>query len=279
MSKPTNHKHTAHGSFLPTEYVKNKSQVRANFVALLLFTLVMAGVIGAFVVNHQRWRDVRVESETITALFTEEASKIEQLKGLEAQRADLLDRAEVVTALIDRVPRSVLMAEIVRDMPAGITLTLVGLEGERVRPPTAAPDPKDKSKGKTRSLTTKADDTKKPEAAPKVLPPRFRHTVTVEGLAEKNEEIANYVLSLRSSELFTEVELPLVTSSIVDQVGYRRFKITMRLPEKADARQVAGVEQFTLDRAAFGLAEDAIPPGGPTAPPDAGSPRAGVSTD
>jgi Tfp pilus assembly protein PilN len=273
MAKLTNNRHVAQGSFLPAEYVKNKSQVRANFVALLLFTMVMAGVIGAFVVNHQRWRDVRVESEAISAQFAEEASKIEQLKGLEAQRAELLDRAEVVTALIDRVPRSVLMAEIVRDMPGGITLTTVSLEGERVRPPTPAVDPKDKAKGKTRSLTTKSnDDARKPEAAPKVLPPRFRHTVSIEGLAEENREIADYVAAIKSSRLFTEVELPLISSTIVDQVGYRRFKITMRLREQADAREVAGVEQFTLDRAAFGLAEDPAD-GGPDAP------RANVPTD
>ena len=116
MGRLINQKPSGSASFLPQEYVKSKSQIRANFFALLLFTLVMAGVIGAFFVNHQRWRDVEAQAAVISAQFTEEAAKIEQLKALEAQRADLLDRAEVVTALIDRVPRSVLMAEIVRDI-------------------------------------------------------------------------------------------------------------------------------------------------------------------
>lgn len=272
MAKPNSNRYSAKGSFLPAEYVKNKSQVRANFVALLLFTLVMAGVIGAFVVNHQRWRDVRVESEAISVQFAEEASKIKQLEGLEAQRAELLDRAEVVTALIDRVPRSVLMAELVRDMPKNITLTLVSLDGERVKPPAPASDTKARSKGKTRSLTTKAtEESNKPEAAPKVLPPRFRHTVAVEGLATDNEAVADYVLAIKSSKLFTEVELPLISATIVDQVGYRRFRITMRLSEQADARLVAGVEQFTLDRTAFGVADNPAAPGETT--------RAVVPTD
>lgn len=235
----------AQGSFLPAEYVKNKSQVRANFVALLLFALVMAGVIGAFVVNHQRWREVRSQSEVISAQFRDEASKIDQLKALEAQRADLLDRAEVVTALIDRVPRSVLMAEVVRGLPAGVTLTLVGLEGERVKPPVVKPDPK--AKGKTRSLTKKADEPEAAKEPERVLPPKFRHTVTVEGLAVDNEKIADYMRAIQASPLFTEVELPLISGTIVDEVGYRRFKITMVLQEQATARQVAGVEQFGLD--------------------------------
>lgn len=243
-----NHNQSANGSFLPPEYVKNKSQVRANFFALLLFTLVMAGVIGAFVVNHQRWRKVHAEAEIISAQFAEEASKIEQLKGLEAQRADLLDRAEVVTALIDRVPRSVLMAEIVRDLPDGVILTLVGLDGERARPPAAPADAK--AKGKTPSTRSIAGKSVAPaEAKPepeKVLPPRFTHTVTVEGLSTENEKIADYLGSLKNSPLFGDVELALITGTTVDEVGYRRFKMTMKLREQANARQVAGVEEFGL---------------------------------
>ncbi len=239
--------HSANGSFLPSGYVKNKSQMRANFFALLLFTMVMAGVIGAFVVNHQRWRKVHAEAEIISAQFAEEAAKIEQLKGLEAQRADLLDRAEVVTALIDRVPRSVLMAEIVRDLPEGIVLTLVGLDGERARPPAAAADPK--AKGKAPATRSLAGKTAAPEAKPapeKVLPPRFTHTVTIEGLSTENSKIADYLGTLKTSPLFGDVELALITGAVVDEVGYRRFKMTMKLREQANARQVAGVEEFGL---------------------------------
>lgn len=242
------HPNIASPSFMPTDYVRGKHQVRANFFALVLFTLVMAGVIGAFVVNHQRWRTVREQSEIISAQFKEEAAKIEQLKALESQRASLLDRAEVVTALIDRVPRSVLMAEVVRDLPEGLTLTLVGLDGERVRPPAPTPDPKARATN-TRSLTTRAaaKDEKKPEPE-KVLPPRFRHTVTIEGLSVDNEKIADYLGSIKSSPLFTDVELALITGTTVDSVGYRRFKMTMRLREQANARQVAGVEEIGIDR-------------------------------
>lgn len=239
---------SANGSFLPPEYVKNKSQVRANFFALLLFTMVMAGVIGAFVVNHQRWRKVHTEAEIISAQFAEEASKIDQLKALEAQRADLLDRAEVVTALIDRVPRSVLMAELVRDLPDGIVLTLVGLDGERARPPAAPADPKAKGKApSTRSIASKGPAPAEAKPVPeKVLPPRFTHTVTVEGLSTENGKIADYLGFLKNSPLFSEVELALITGTVVDEVGYRRFKMTMKLREQANARQVAGVEEFGL---------------------------------
>ncbi len=241
------HNHSANGSFLPPEYVKNKSQVRANFFALLLFTMVIAGVIGAFVVNHQRWRKVHAQAEIISAQFADEAAKIDQLKSLEAQRADLLDRAEVVTALIDRVPRSVLIAEIVRDLPDGIVLTLVGLDGERARPVAPAADPKAKAKAPaTRSI---AGRNAAPETKPvpeRVMPPRFSHTVTIEGLSTENGKIADYLGILKASPLFSDVELSQITAAVVEEVGYRRFKMTMKLREQANARQVAGVEEFGL---------------------------------
>ncbi|HCT45634.1 MAG TPA: hypothetical protein DF699_10520, partial [Phycisphaerales bacterium] len=84
------------GSFLPQEYVKGRSQLRANIMALMLFMLVIAGVVGAFVVNHQRWRRVRVEHNQVSMAFEEEASKIKQLEELEKQREELVTRAEVV---------------------------------------------------------------------------------------------------------------------------------------------------------------------------------------
>lgn len=251
MGKMINPKSSGGGSFLPAEYVKNKSQTRANFVALLLFAIVMAGVIGVFVVNHQRWRDVSADAKIVAAQFTEEAAKIDQLKGLEEQRAELLDRAEVVTALIDRVPRSVLMAEIVRSMPSGMTLTVVELEGDRIKPP--APPKEAKSKGKTRSIAKKGAE-KEEEAKPeRVLPPRFKHTVTIEGLAEQNEGVADFLAGVKASPLFVDVELQLISSTIVDQVEWRKFRVTMGLSEKADARDVAGAIEVELDNAGFGL--------------------------
>lgn len=253
MGKQVKQKASAQGSFLPAEYVKNKSQTRANFVALLLFAIVMAGVIGVFVVNHQRWRDVTSNAKIVSAQFAEEAAKIDQLKDLETQRADLLDRAEVVTALIDRVPRSVLMAEIVRSLPAGMTLTVVQLEGDRIKPPAPAKSSKS-NKGKTRSISRKSSAEKEaPKEPTKVYPPRFKHSLTIEGLAEQNENVADFLASIKSSPLFTGVELQLISSTIVDKVEWRKFRVTMQLSSKADARDVAGVIEVDLNGSEFGM--------------------------
>ena len=242
------------GSFLPKEYVKGRSQLRANIMALLLFVLVLGGVVGAFVVNHQRWRRVHDEQKQVAAAFEEEAAKIKQLEDLEKQRVALIERAEVVTALKDRVPRSVLMGEIVRAIPPGLTLTRLNLEGERIKPKVVKPDPK---AVKTRTIKGKnvgkgKDATE--EATPKVLPPRFRFTVSVEGIAQENARVADFLESIKASPLFGDVELPLIDETIIDKQSYRKFKVTMSLLEQADARLVEGTEEFEIGNVDFGVA-------------------------
>ena len=244
------------GSFLPKEYVKGRSQFRANVMALLLFVLVISGVVGAFVVNHQRWRRVHQEQKKVAVAFKEEAAKIDQLKELETQRVELIERAEVVTALKDRIPRSVIMGEIVRSIPDGLTLVEVKMEGERIKPPAPKVDPKDK--GKTRSLNNKSVGKKgkeEEEEKPKVLPPRFKFTLEIEGIAMENDQVADFLSSIKASPLFKDVELPLIDETILEKQTYRKFKVMMTLREKADARLVEGTEEFKIGRIDFGIAE------------------------
>jgi len=123
---------------MPEDYVRGKDEARWNIISLLLFGVVMVAVVSAFVLTNRRWQEVRVEQETIGAQFKEEAIKITALEELEAQRVEMMDKASIVAALRDRVPRSLLMAELWRAKPESATLTVVELEGERVKPPKPA---------------------------------------------------------------------------------------------------------------------------------------------
>ena len=246
------------GSFLPSEYVKGKGQVRASLMAMTLFVLVLSAVVGAFFVNHQRWRKVHQEQKLVEAAFADEAVKIEQLKGLEKQRAELLARAEIVTALKDRVPRSVLIAEIVRDIPSTMTLTKLDLDGERVKPPAPKVDPK--KKAKKGSLTKNGVGSGKGEKSEpkKVLPPKFKFSMMIAGVSVNNDDIADLLQSLKSSELFTDVELQYIDTASIDAREYRRFSITLKIVQNADAKMLADTKEVRIDRAEFGIASGKI---------------------
>ena len=247
---------SVNASFLPEEYVKGKGQLRANILILMLFTLVLAGVVGAFAVNHQRWSRVHDEQKLVAAEYEEEASKIFQLQGLEKQRVDLIERAEVVTALKDKVPRSVLLGEIVRAIPEGLTLTQVNLEGERVKVRLPAPDPKNKSKARTLKGKSvgKGKDQKNQDDAAKVLPPKFRFSLSAEGIAQENDLVADFLASIKSSPLSGDVELQYIKETLIDKQKYRKFKLTMNLLDGGDARLVDGTEEYEIGRVDFGIA-------------------------
>jgi Tfp pilus assembly protein PilN len=251
MRSPFSSPTPASGSFLPEDYVARRSEQRANILCLSLFAVVLLGVVGAFFVTNRKWSTIRDSQRAISVAYTEQAALIEQLKELERQRAQMMEKAEITTALVERVPRSVLLADLVRRMPAEVTLLELELKGKRIAPPAPAPAPNDPS-SKVRTLTPGAGGAAAapgkgapgapgtPGAAPaRVRAPRFEFTLMVVGVAKDNTQIADYVTALKESPLLRSVELSYIREAQVDKVDLRRFEITAVLREDADARRVA----------------------------------------
>ena len=67
----------------------------ALFSVLLLFGVVMFCVSAAFFVTNQQWGSVRSVQGEINKEFTAETAKIDQLKLLETQKAEMVEKARV----------------------------------------------------------------------------------------------------------------------------------------------------------------------------------------
>lgn len=244
------------GSFLPRDYVAGKAERRATLTLLVIFTVVMVAIVSAFMVTSQQWNEVRRQQRLIDASYAEEQVKIQQLRELEEQRAELVDKAEVTTALIDRVPRSVLLAEIVTRMPGRVTLLEVELESKRIRaatPPPAAGGGQGRAGG-VRSISSTARTNPQnasrtgrgaaPGATaaaerPKVEPPRFESTLTLVGVATANNDIADFYTALQACPLLEQVDLQFIQATVMDDVERRKFEIHCRIRPDADAALVA----------------------------------------
>jgi len=239
--------HGSAKSFLPEDYVRNKDEARWNIISLLLFGVVMIAVVSAFILTNRRWQNVRVEQESIRTQFEEEAIKIAALEELEKQRVEMTEKASIVAALRDRVPRSLLMAELWRAKPEDTTLTTIELEGERVKP-APPPGAKAGSGAKVASLRGgkgAAAPTDEPVKAP-VAPPQFRHTLMIEGVAEANDQIADYLGNLKESPLLLDVELQFINETVLENHQYRKFRITATLNPEAKATDVEEAEEMSL---------------------------------
>jgi Tfp pilus assembly protein PilN len=234
-------------SFLPEDYVRGKDEARWNIISLLLFGVVMVAVVSAFILTNRRWQSVRVDQEAIRMQFEEEAVKIATLEEIEAQRVEMMDKASIVAALRDRVPRSLLLAELWRSKPAEATLTKIELEGERVK--VRKPDStKPGSKSAVASLRggKGSAGVENPDEPERFAPPQFRHKLTIEGVTKENDQIADYLASLKDSPLLLDVELQFINETVLEGQQLRKFRFTARLNPEATASDVENSETTSL---------------------------------
>lgn len=247
MDNPFRKQDDTSGSFLPESYVANKTQARANALGLTLFIVVMVGIVGAFMVTNRQWNAVKAEQESINALYEEEAQKIEQLKALEEQRVELVSKAEITTALVDRVPRSVLLAEIVTAMPDPVTLLEFELESKRVK--VKAPSKSSSKSGssvRTISSRDRKSSSKKKEEPPKPQPPRFETSLSLIGVATANNDIADFLANLKDCPLLEDVEIEYIRESRMQDLDLRKFRVNAKVRRDADAQDVENAEPTTL---------------------------------
>ena len=261
-------------SFLPEDYLRQKHERRGNLISLALFCIVMFGVTGAFFVTNRQWTSVKSRQREINLLYSQEAQKIEQLKVLESQKTEMLGKAEITAALIERVPRSILLAELINRMPEQLTLTELSLSGQRlkeapVKVARAAPKPK------TRALAGKggAKEEPKPEP-PKVLAPRYSFQVTLVGLAADDSYVADYQTALKGCPLLEQVDLLSTVAVKIDDTSRRKFKIEATIRPTADARNIQPLKIPRND--VFGTASVGVD-GKPLAQPPGWTKRLGLT--
>jgi hypothetical protein len=256
MKNPFARNDTGSGSFLPQDYVARKAEMRANLVCLGLFAVVMFGVVAAFFVTNRQWLQVRAAQNAITVQYTKEQAKIEQLKVLDKQKAEMLEKAEIATALIEQVPRNILLGELVTRMPKDMTLLEINLISKRIKDPIATPlDQKGTGTTAIKSISGKPapvsaakkaagpKDTKAP-VVEKPRPPRFEYTLKLIGVARDNISIADYLQNLKQCELLEGVDIKYLKEATIDKLDLRKFEIEARIRKDADARGMEPIEDL-----------------------------------
>lgn len=265
-------------SFLPEDYIERQSSSRANALVLSLFSIVMVGVIAAFFVTTRRWETVRNQQSQVNELYAQEAKKIEQLKALEAQRSQMLDKAEITTALTERIPRSILLEQIVNRCPDN-SLAFVELElkSKRIDPPKELPKTDAKSSG-VKSLTDAKKDSKDEKKDP-VRAPKFEYALVVNGIAQRNTDITDFLSQLGECTLLDHPDLAYIDTTKIDQTTFRKFQITAGLNHNVDARaSAAPVVQASADSAKESAPKTEHKPGHLTADKSADKSTAGADT-
>jgi len=127
-------------NFLPDDYLTRCGIRRANWVCLGIAagTLLLLGVAVAFVlVRSWAMAGMRFLAE---AQYQEASRQIEDLKQLEQRKAGLLRKVELSTDLLERVPRSHVLARLTNHLPEHTSLTSMTMQVEQMKVPVVPVD-------------------------------------------------------------------------------------------------------------------------------------------
>ena len=247
-------------SFLPEDYLKKKAERRTNVLAIVLFVVVTFGVVGAFFVTNRQWHDVRQYQKSVNVRFARAAEDIERLKELEEQGDQLQEKAELTMVLIEKVPRTRLLAELINRMPKNMKLMELQIESERLDKPLRAKRARRAPANDTASSLTKRQrrgkGAEKADEPPPVMAPRYDTSITILGVGPKNTEVARYLSSLQQCDLLTNVELVSTEQTTINDRDLVKYRIEADLRSGVDARSVEPLKAKRKEDP-FRLASDA----------------------
>ena len=223
-------------SFLPEDYLENKAQRRANAICAILFLVTMVTIGFAFTTGERSLRDMQKEHAAKFQEVTLAAKRIDQFKQLQDKQRTMARQAELSAALLEKVPRSLILAKITNSLPTGCSLTDLALTSTKhaSQQQPAAP--------RTAFEAKQAKGNAIPEVAEAKV---YDVTMKITGLAPTDTQVGELIQRLKVVPLFKDVNL-IISDTQKDNdkkngdgPEYRRFQIEMTLDPNVDASEMA----------------------------------------
>ncbi len=216
-------------NMLPEDYVARQVQRRANMVCLVLFAAVMTTMLTAAFVSQRSLRNTSEVWERVNNSYAEAGKLIQQMHALEAVRQRMFKKANLTAGLLERVPRSYLLAMVTAALPEGGSIREFKLTTKRNQTQVVTATGKKTRYGEAaaeRAAAAKSDS-------------RLEVSMTVRGLAATDVEVARFMANMARCPLMETVEIAYSEQKKFMDVVVRDFQVVMRLKENAD---VLGVE-------------------------------------
>lgn len=217
-------------SFLPEDYVEKRAQRRTNFFNITLFLIVMGGIVGAFIVNDRQHGDVRALQASVNQQFADAAKRLEQLDELQGRKTEMLRKAEVSSVLVERVPRSLLLSELINNMPSTLSLVEFKLETKVVQNSRRAVTALDKAKAASRFAKTNG------AGQPDIKPTEI--TINLTGVAPTDMEVSQFMSALSKNPLVQDLNLAYSLETKIQDQLMRRFRIDLVIEQDLDLTAV-----------------------------------------
>lgn len=215
-------------SFLPDDYLKRKAQRRANAICAVLFLIIVAAIGAAFTFSERSLKNVERMHADVEQSYTIAAKKLEQVQAMQAKQRTMAQQAELSATLLEKVPRSFLLAELTNHLPAGVSLLDFNLDSKRRTSPKVA----DAQKSNVIEQKRKGGKVDEPAPEAKVYDVYMKIT----GIAETDVQVAQYINRLSRSKLLKDVNLVISDQFEQDKQTLRKFSIDMMLDPNAEVQ-------------------------------------------
>ena len=227
-------------NLLPEDFVKRRAQRRANVLCLFLFIAVMGGVLGAAYVSDRSRKETQEVCDRVNTSYTKAAELIGQMQQLELRKSQMLRKAEMAASLVERLPRSTILAMISQALPEDAALLEINLTTTML----ALADEGGGDSGRPKSRLTNAPRAEIARSASLVV------EMVIKGLASPDVDIGDFIRGLKRSPLVDSVEVAYIKEEMVtptarkgqaaEKIKAREFEVSVNLKPNADAMDILG---------------------------------------
>ncbi len=217
-------------SFLPEDYLERKARRCANILCGALFIVVMVGIVSAFMLSERSMRSLDAQLADVDFRYGEAAERIHAVEMMHSKQRQIVQHAELAASLVEKVPRSNILAEFTNALPPGTSLLDLAMESKPR--PLAAPtgtafEQKQRALQEARA--------KMPGAAPDA--PVMDVLLRLTGVADNDVQVAQFITKLNQSKLLKDVNLVISDVFQTEKATLRRFQIEMMLNPDAEVRE------------------------------------------
>jgi hypothetical protein len=228
-------------SFLPDDYLERKAQRRSNALCAGLFLIVMLGMGSAFALTDRSLRGIEGDYARVDKEFNEAAVRIQQVQQMQDKQRRMAYQADLTASLLEKVPRSYLVAEVTNSMPPGVSLLDFALDSKVKSVAQGEQQTQAAFQKKKAAAAAKPGEASKPEP-PKFQPKALETTLKVSGVADTDVQVAQFINRLSRSRVLHDVNLLISEEykatdkdekTAKDAQALRRFVIEMSLDPTA----------------------------------------------
>lgn len=208
-------------NFVPDDYIQNTESRRTNLIYLILLLAVMTALGGSFVTIKIRQRACSVKESLVNQRMAQTKETMKQLDELQSKRREMMKTALTTAELIEPVPRSIVLASLTNNLPAGVSLMDLKLVQKEPRKSSYSTASTSKFQSGQSSMTTE----QKSLSMEKLLDT----DINIEGLATSDLQVAEYIKRLTVSSLVDNVALVESREYKIEDSTFRQFKLTAML--------------------------------------------------